>query len=61
MKVKVAKPKKHRCEVKTNLGCNGSCVRRMTGPKKGDPEFWCCIGCQAILNRMGVKLKEVKP
>ena len=56
----MAGSKKPKCEVRTHLGCNGVAVRRMTGPKKGDPKFWCCLGCQAILNRNGVKLKEVK-
>lgn len=51
--------KKIRCEVKTHLGCNGMAVRKVTGPKKGDPVFNCCLGCRAILSRQGVRVKEV--
>jgi hypothetical protein len=40
--------------------CNDQCVRRLTGPKKGDPKFDCCIGCEAYLRRQGVRLKEAK-
>lgn len=61
-KTKPRKPKapaRLHCEVKTELGCNDQCVRRYTGRKKGDPVFYCCIGCHAILRRAGVRLKEV--
>lgn len=51
--------KKLKCDVKTHVACNNSCVRRMTGPKKGDPVFNCCIGCHWYLKRQGLKLKEV--
>lgn len=51
---------KNKCEVRTDLGCNGQCVRRYTGPNKGDPKFRCCIGCAAILRRNGVRIKELK-
>jgi hypothetical protein len=51
--------KKNNCKVKNPLGCNNQCVQLLTGRKKTDPKFYCCIGCRAILNRMGVKLKEV--
>jgi hypothetical protein len=47
------------CEVKTHVGCNGQAVRRVKGPKKTDPEFWCCLGCRAVLSRQGVKVKDV--
>lgn len=52
--------KKHKCEVKTAIGCNNQIVRRLIGTKKGDPKFWCCIGCWAILSRQGIKVKESK-
>jgi len=55
--LKSSKPK---CEVRTHLACNNQVVRRLTGPKKGDPQFYCCIGCAAYLRRQGVRLKEVK-
>lgn len=58
-KAKAKTEKKPDCEVKTMLGCNNQCVRRMTGTKKTDPVFWCCIGCAAILKRQGVRIKEV--
>lgn len=51
---------KHECEVKHFFACNGVAVRKMTGPKKGDPEGWVCLGCCTYLYRQGVKLKEVK-
>lgn len=50
--------KKPKCQVRSHLGCNGVAVRRLTGTKKGDPTFWCCLGCEAILRRQGVKTKE---
>ncbi len=53
-------PRKMKCEVKHDFGCNGVAVRLMTSKKKGDPVFKCCWGCEAMLRRMGVKLKEVK-
>lgn len=53
------KLKKPKCEVKTHLACNGICVRKYTGPEKGDPKFNCCIGCAWYLKRQGVRLKEV--
>lgn len=40
--------------------CNGSCVQMMTGPRKSDPRFLCCIGCWAYLRRQGVRLKPAK-
>lgn len=52
-------PQKPECEAKTDLGCNGQIVRRVKGPKKSDPEFWCCIGCRAILSRAGVRVRDV--
>lgn len=51
--------RKPKCEVRTEIGCNNQCVRKVTGRKKGDPIFHCCIGCRAILTRMGVRLKDV--
>lgn len=51
--------KKVVCEVKTHLACNQSCVRKVSGKKKGDPVFHICIGCRAYLDRQGLKLKEV--
>ena len=45
--------------LKTHLACNGVAVRKLTGRKKGDPVFYCCMGCQAYLSRMGVKTKEM--
>lgn len=42
------------------IGCNGIAVCRLTGKKKGDPVFWCCLGCRAMLSIAGVKLKEVE-
>lgn len=52
--------KKPKCEVGMKVACNNQCVRKMTGPKKTDPKFFCCIGCQAYLKRQGLKLKEVQ-
>lgn len=52
--------KKHKCEVGCFVACNNQIVRLMTGPKKGDPKFHCCIGCAAYLVRQEVKLREVK-
>ncbi len=54
------KPKTPKCEVKNMIGCNGVAVCRLTGKKKGDPVFWCCLGCRAMLSIAGVKLKEVQ-
>lgn len=51
--------KKLKCEVKTHIGCTGIAIQRMTGTKKGDPVFYCCMGCHAVLSRQGIKLKEV--
>jgi hypothetical protein len=48
------------CEVQSLVACNGQIVRRLTGPRKSDPKFWCCIGCWAYLSRQGVQLREVK-
>ena len=52
--------KKPKCEVKTHLACTGLAVRKVTGPKRGDPVFFCCFGCESYLRRHGLKLKEVK-
>ena len=49
---------KSECEVKHIFGCNGAGVIRLTGNKKGDPVFNCCLGCAAMLRRQGVKLKQ---
>ena len=51
-------PKKD-CEVKSRRACNNQIVRLLTGPRKKDPKFWCCIGCWADLRMSGVRLKEV--
>lgn len=51
--------KKHNCQVKSHRACNNQIVRLVTGRKKDDPKFYCCIGCLADLRRGGVKLKEV--
>jgi hypothetical protein len=50
--------KKPKCGVGIIRSCHGEGVRRMTGPKKGDPVFNICMGCWADLHRQGVKLKE---
>lgn len=55
----MVKRAQRRCEVRTHIGCNDVGLRKMTGPEKGDPVFWCCIGCAAYLRRRGVRLKEV--
>lgn len=52
--------KKHKCEVGCLVACNGQIVRLLTGRKKSDPKFYCCIGCRAYLTRQGVKLKECR-
>ena len=52
--------KKLKCEVRTLVACNNSCVRRYTGTRKDDPKFYCCIGCLTYLSRQGVRVKEVK-
>jgi hypothetical protein len=54
------KSKKPKCEAQTHLGCNGVAVRKVTGTKKGDPIFYCCLGCRAILSRQGVRLRDVQ-
>lgn len=52
--------KKHKCEVRWQVVCKNECVRHMTGIKKGDPKFFCCIACAAYLRRQGVRLKEAQ-
>lgn len=51
---------KPQCEIKSQRACNGQAVRKLKGTQKGDPEFFCCLGCSADLTRMGVKTKEVR-
>ncbi len=51
--------KKNACEVGSFIGCNGCGVRVLTGPRKGDPVFRCCMGCEAYLRRGGIRLREV--
>lgn len=53
-------PKKPRCEVRSDLACNGQIIRRYVGVKKGDPKFNCCIGCAAYLKRQGVRFREIQ-
>ena len=48
---------KKKCEIGHIFACNGSGVSKLTGVKKGDPVFWCCLGCQSYLRRMGVRTK----
>jgi len=57
---KLKPAKKLKCDVGCHVACNNQGVRRMTGTKKGDPVFNCCLGCWAYLSRQGVKLKEAK-
>ena len=54
----IVEPPRPTCKVKSEF-CSGQVVRLLTGPKKDDPKFWCCIACRAMLNRSGVKLKNV--
>lgn len=55
-----SKEGRKKCEVGILRVCNGVAVRRLTGPKEGDPKLWRCLGCQADLRRGGVKLKEIE-
>lgn len=51
---------KLQCEAQITVSCNNQIVRRVQGPKKGDPKFNCCIGCRAYLARYGTKVKDIK-
>lgn len=51
---------KTKCEVKFDVVCRGNGVIYLTGVKKEDPKFRCCLACQAYLRRMGVRTKEAK-
>lgn len=51
-----AKPE---CQIKSDRACNGQIVRKYKGTRKGDPVFYCCIGCTTDLQRAGVKFSPV--
>lgn len=54
-----AKEEKPKCEIKTEY-CSGSLMAKFKGTKKGDPEFWCCGACMAMLKRQGMKSSSLK-
>lgn len=49
---------KPKCEVRLHRSCSGRCVTLVTGTRKGDPVFYCCLGCRADLSMSGVRLKD---
>lgn len=59
MAIKTSKTKKLDCEAKLQVACNNQGVRTVRGPKRGDPQFACCLGCRAYLRRQGVKVKDI--
>lgn len=50
---------KRTCEVGT-IVCNNTAVRRLEGVLKGDPKFWCCLGCTVWLKRNKIRFREAK-
>ncbi len=52
-------PSSHKCEVRCQVVCRGVGTLHLTGVRKGDPVFYCCLACHAYLKRQGVRMKYV--